>query len=66
MATTFLKLTRPSMRKLLPGEKLTELPDGPVSTSAAARAGHTLLRKPVKPAALRALVNCVLSRRSAA
>lgn len=24
MATTFLKLTRPSMRKLLPGEKLTE------------------------------------------
>ena len=29
-------------------------------------AGHTLLRKPVKPAALRALVNRVLSRRSAA
>ena len=29
-------------------------------------AGHMLLRKPVKPAALRALVNRVLSRRSAA
>ncbi len=29
-------------------------------------AGHTLLRKPVKPAALRALVNRILSRRSAA
>ena len=29
-------------------------------------AGHTLLRKPVRPAALRALVNRVLSRRSAA
>jgi DNA-binding response OmpR family regulator len=29
-------------------------------------AGHTLLHKPVKPAALRALVNRALSRRSAA
>ena len=36
------------------------------SADAVREAGHTLLRKPVKPAALRALVNRVLSRRSAA
>ena len=29
-------------------------------------AGHTLLNKPVKPAALRALINRILSRRVAA